>query len=452
MGDRSPAQPPGAALSFPFLGFPVRMRFEFLIIALLLCSGAARAGQVASWVGVVFVSVLFHELGHALVARRYGYRPWIELYGMGGLTHLERGEETAHPSWTSDLAIAVAGPLFGLGLGGAVWLAARSLPSLEHSDAGREIVSDLLLANVGWSVLNLLPILPYDGGLAAKAVLGRLFGSRGDRMAHKLTIFVGVSALAASVYWSSLWTAYLAARALMGSWRALRFDRSLDRAWTRLDSLDFVTARLEAMRAMGRAHDATERARASEIAVFTCLATRDAPGAKAAYDAYPRGVTPSPLFRAIILLDTGEREEAAKFFREVPAALTTRVLVPLMISWGTSGWEDRAMAWLDEATFASLPEEVTRALGDAFFSRGCYRLSERVHELRFGTTRSPFDAYHVACSLAKGGRREAALAWLERALDAGWTDVAAMDGDDDLRAVRALDGYAGLRRRIAGAT
>src|SRR5580700_4129530 len=240
MGDRSPAQPPGAALSFPFLGFPVRMRFEFLIIALLLCSGASRASQVASWVGVVFVSVLFHELGHALVARRYGYRPWIELYGMGGLTHLERGEETAHPSWTSDLAIAVAGPLFGLALGGAVWLAARSIPSLEHSDAGREIVNDLLLANVGWSVLNLLPILPYDGGLAAKAVLGRLFGSRGDRMAHKLTIFVGVSALAASVYWSSLWTAYLAARALMGSWRALRFDRSLDRAWTRLDSLDFV--------------------------------------------------------------------------------------------------------------------------------------------------------------------------------------------------------------------
>jgi hypothetical protein len=89
-------------------------------------------------------------------------------------------------------------------------------------------------------------------------------------------------------------------------------------------------------------------------------------------------------------------------------------------------------------------------LGEVLFVRGCYRLSERVHELRFGATRSPFDAYNVACSLAKGGRTEAALAWLERALDAGWTDVATMDGDEDLQAVRGLAGYAGLRQRIPG--
>ena len=108
------------------------------------------------------------------------------------------------------------------------------------------------------------------------------------------------------------------------------------------------------------------------------------------------------------------------------------------------------MAWLDAATFASLPAEVTGALGEVLFVRGCYRLSERVHELRFGATRSPFDAYNVACSLAKGGRTEAALAWLERALDAGWTDVATMDGDEDLQAVRGLAGYAGLRQRIPG--
>jgi Zn-dependent protease len=451
MNDRPPAQPPGAVLSFPFFGFRVRVRFEFLIIAALLGSGGANAGQIASWVGVVSVSVLFHELGHALVARRYGYRPWIELYGMGGLTHLERSEETADASWTSDLAIALAGPLFGLALGGGVWLAARSLPRLVRGEAALEIVRYLLLANVGWSVLNLLPILPYDGGLAARAVLGRLFPGRGDRMAHRLTIFVGASALAASIYWSSLWTAYLAARALMASWRAVRFDRSLARAWARWDSLDFATARLEATRAAERAQDSMARARAFEIVVFACLATRNATGAKAAYDAYPRGGELSPLLRAIVALDTGERDDAATLLRTIPASLTARVLIPLMISWGTSGWEDRAMTWLDEATFAALPHEVTRALGDALFSHGCYRLSERVHELRFGATRSPFDAYHVACSLAKGGSREAALAWLERALDAGWTDVATMDEDDDLRAVRALDGYAGLRRRIARA-
>jgi Zn-dependent protease len=392
MSDGRPRETHRAALSFSLLGFPVRVRLEFLIIAALLGSGGANAAQIASWVGVVLFSVLFHELGHAVVARRYGYRPWIELYGMGGLTHLERREDTPHPSWTSDLAIAVAGPLFGLALGGAIWFAARSLPVLGRGETTREIVRDLLWANVGWSVLNLLPILPYDGGLAARAVLGRLFPSRGARMAHGLTLLVGTSALAASIYWSSLWTAYLAARALMGSWRALRFDGALDRAWARWDSLDFGAARLEAVRAAGRAFDTIGRARALELVVFTCLATRDASAAKAAYDAYPREVLPSPLLRAIVALDTGDHAKAAELFREVPAALTTRVLVPLMVSWGTSGWEDRAMAWLDEPTFAALPQEVTGALVDVLSVHGCHRLSKRVHDLRFGATRCPVDA------------------------------------------------------------
>jgi Zn-dependent protease len=374
------------------------VRLEFFIIAALLGSGGANATQIASWVGVVLVSVLFHELGHALVARRYGYRPWIELYGMGGLTHLEPGEEMARPSWTSDLAIAVAGPLFGLALGGAVWFASRSIPALGHGETTHEIVRDLLWANVGWSVLNLLPILPYDGGLAARAVLGRLFPSRGARMAHGLTILVGASALAASIYWSSLWTAYLAARALMGSWRALRFDGALERAWARWDSLDFARARREAVRAAGRALDTMGRARGLELLVLTCLAMRDAPGAKAAYDAYPREALASPLLRAIVALDMGDRAKAAELFRVVPAALTTRVLVPLMISWGTSGWEDRAMAWLDEETFAALPEEVTRALSEGLSRHGCRRLSERLAELRFRASSSPLGAYKDAAN------------------------------------------------------
>src|SRR5580658_9638026 len=120
MRTTAPARTSGAAFSFSLLGFPVRVRLEFMIIAALLGPAGANALQIASWVGVVSVSVLFHELGHALVARRYGYRPWIELYGMGGLTHLERLEDTANPAWTSDLAIAIAGPLFGLALGSAV--------------------------------------------------------------------------------------------------------------------------------------------------------------------------------------------------------------------------------------------------------------------------------------------------------------------------------------------
>jgi hypothetical protein len=122
-------------------------------------------------------------------------------------------------------------------------------------------------------------------------------------------------------------------------------------------------------------------ARALELLVFTCLATRDAVGAKAAYEAYPRGLTPSALLRAIVALDSEQHEQAAELFRGVPAALSARVLIPILVAWGTTGWEERAMAWLDPGTFAAIPPEVTRALGEALSLRGCTGLSDRVHEL-----------------------------------------------------------------------
>lgn len=376
----------GAVLSFSLLGFPVRIRLEFIVVAALLGSmGGDSSTEIASWVAVVFVSVMFHELGHALVARRAGYHAWIELHGMGGLTHYERGESTPPASWRTDLAIALAGPFFGLALGGATWAADLWLPAL-HEPAARTIVRDLLWANVGWSLLNLVPILPYDGGLAAMAVLGRLSPTRGVRLAYQLSVVVAAVALAASVYTRWVWTGYLALRALLGSLRVLRFDGALGRAWGSWDALRFPEARAEAELAVGRAPDVFARARATELVVYSCLAGNDAPGAKAAYDAFPPQVLPSALLRAIVLLDLGEHAKAAELLRVVPPEILARVIIPMMVTWGTSGWEDRAMAWLDEQTFGALPDGVARTLAEALGNHACHGLSARVDELRRVTT------------------------------------------------------------------
>ena len=45
------------------------------------------------WLAVVTVSILIHELGHAVAIRYYGYRPWITLYGLGGLASYNPDEE-----------------------------------------------------------------------------------------------------------------------------------------------------------------------------------------------------------------------------------------------------------------------------------------------------------------------------------------------------------------------
>jgi Zn-dependent protease len=383
-----PRAPPRAhAFAFSLFGFRVRVQAAFLFLAAFLAFAyrSGDAASVAEWVGVVFVSVLFHELGHAIVARRAGYQPWIELHGMGGLTHLDRTEATPPPTWTSDLAIALAGPFFGFALGGAVWSAAHAFPGFTERDAVRAIVRDLLWANVGWSVLNLLPMLPWDGGLAARAVLRRVFPRQGDRMAYRLSVIVASAGLAVALYSRNLWIGYLAGRALIDSLRVLRryrFEASLGRAWDLWDRGAIDAARSAAEALSARAPDPLSRARAVELVVFACLGLKDSAGAKAAYDAYPAGIAKSVLLAGIVELDCGDRAKAGEHLRNVAPGLLLRVLFPLVMTWARSGWEDRAKDWLDEATCAALPKEVTLELESRLSQGGQRSLSAHLHEMQ----------------------------------------------------------------------
>ncbi len=79
--------PPGQGdIHFRIFGIPVRVHpFFWLIAVLLVIRGDPKPAQVLIWVAAMFVSILIHELGHAWLQRRYGGRPRIVLYGMGGL-------------------------------------------------------------------------------------------------------------------------------------------------------------------------------------------------------------------------------------------------------------------------------------------------------------------------------------------------------------------------------
>src|SRR5690606_39202292 len=81
---------------------------------------------VVSWMFIVFVSVLVHELGHALASRAFGYQPTITLAWLGGHTH---PNAPGPIPWDRDLLLTLAGPLFGLLLGLACWAAHASMDS-----------------------------------------------------------------------------------------------------------------------------------------------------------------------------------------------------------------------------------------------------------------------------------------------------------------------------------
>lgn len=158
-------------LRFRLFGFPVMIQPGFWFLALLLGYHPDRsAAAMALWVAVVLVSVLIHELGHAMAARAYGQSPVIALHMMGGLTSWRPTHELGKKR---RILVTFAGPAAGFVLGGLAYVVLVALDARgQDSSLLVETIELLCVANLFWSSINLLPVLPFDGGQILAAALG----------------------------------------------------------------------------------------------------------------------------------------------------------------------------------------------------------------------------------------------------------------------------------------
>jgi Zn-dependent protease len=157
------------------LGFPVRLNWSVVLLAALVTMLLGPYSGYLVGVGfVVFlvVSVLLHELGHALTARRLGVGVrGITLEILGGFTEMDRES----PSPRVELLVALAGPAVSLVIGLTAGAAAVLLPD---GTALQRVMVLAAFANVVVAVFNALPGLPLDGGRALRAAVWALTGKR----------------------------------------------------------------------------------------------------------------------------------------------------------------------------------------------------------------------------------------------------------------------------------
>lgn len=138
------------------------------------------------WVAVVFVSILLHELGHALMQKKFGaWGSRILLWGWGGVAFTDGG--VGYTKREHILCFA-AGPVVSLGLSGMSWVIGRAYPPIGLYSG--MLLSFVFFANLVWGLFNLLPALPLDGGYI-------LYHASNRRQA--LTGLVGVICCAAAV-------------------------------------------------------------------------------------------------------------------------------------------------------------------------------------------------------------------------------------------------------------
>jgi Zn-dependent protease len=168
-------------IEFRLFRIPIRIHLWFWLMALWLWTLRSEEGWagLVIWVLVVFQGILMHELGHALVGRAFGRQPRIELIALGGLTWWEQREPM---SPGRSLVVSAAGPAVGIFIGSLALVLMDAL-SVPDPSLARYAFHSLIFVNLGWGILNLMPVLPLDGGNIVASLMEFIAPSRGRLLA-----------------------------------------------------------------------------------------------------------------------------------------------------------------------------------------------------------------------------------------------------------------------------
>lgn len=435
---------------FRIAGIPVRVEPIFLIISGLWGLRYVDAGLdiVGMWMLCSFVSILVHELGHGLSLKLFGQRSVIVLHGFGGVTI---SNARSQMSRGKSIVVSLAGSVTALVV---LWLPSRSLMGSDSfADLPRLAavgVFFLAFQNLWWSVANLLPIRPLDGG----NVTAQLFGIDAARRISIVVAIVGaIWAFTADQGFAGFFALFLA----FNNWQEIRAAQAgADVDAFHVDAPDAGAATARRGRAslsvvdpvpMAPSLGSQDPARTAQLA-WAALREGDLPTAQRLTGGLGTGV--DPYLRAATALATGDPSAFDLFevaYIEAPNGPPNLIATEVLARAGAATAVGRRLAERSDGA----GREGAATLQTHLHYAGRFIEAAEVGEVVFGASppSRAQTAFEVACSWAKGGDVDRAAHWLEAAADAGFRAPTVVDGEPDLAALRADPRWPLLRARLA---
>lgn len=448
-------------MSFRLFGVSVDVQLGFWLSAALLGYGILAGGQYQLflvWILVVFLSVLMHEFGHALAIKRHRIEPEITLHFMGGTT-----------TWRSLLPlgrlqhvlISLAGPFAGFFVAGVLHLLLRYVPGLHTLPPMLLRGVDMLIqVNVVWGILNLIPVLPFDGGHVLEHALGPRRGRLTAAISGVAAVILAILFLRAGFFFFTFILAMSAFQSLQrfrAEPEAPSPSMNRRRAALHEEPLPPETAVL-----LQRARRAVEDERTDEAMALSneVLAQSPAPPKRALREAHEligwshlllgdtrqagealaqarKHGDPDPALVGAVHLALGELKQARKVLEAARASGDDRkeVAGPLIRVLVEQGEVARAAAVALDIV-EQLSEDDARKMAEIAFEHGAFDWSARLYEAIFRRVGLGEDAYGAARASAKDGNLERAIELLRHAVEAGFTDRARAWSDSAFEALR----------------
>ena len=445
-------------------GIEVRVTAPFfLTLGLLAVSSGRSLTETMIWVSAATFSILWHEFGHATAFRSLGHQAVIKLWGFGGLTSTR--EPVALSLGRRFVAVA-AGPGAGLLLGGSVLLLAREMAPILDPLVVRA-ASDLVWINIYWSLLNLVPILPLDGGQLMAVIVERVSPGR-SRLAHRVSLVLAALGMATALLARDWWIAFLllwmggfnaqqlGARGVgrqtvgrLGSTAAAVEQEEVHEGARRLAQGDIDAALRHARKTLGGPGPRQVKGQAALVLVWGLLLLGRVDEATAVAEEWAgKFVSPASL-RVVLAGALGPQlvESLRRVVEGRPGDALTLQLIHALVE---SDHVDEAQALL------ATPSDQWEVLIGASLVQDALYLSERFQDAATLGERTlekhphPVIAYNVACTYARLARKSEALSFLDRAIELGFRHEQLLDTDSDLDPLRGEARFRALRARLHG--